>query len=86
MKLREAITTLIKDNNKTKAWVAEKMGYKSPSGVTNILATGNITLENLYKMCELFDYEISIQPKRKTGPRPNGQIVLEGTTAGGDAE
>ena len=77
MILKDAITQLVKDNNKTKRWVAEQLGYSNPSGITNMLARGNVNLETLNRICELFDYEVTIQPKRRTGQRPNGQIVLE---------
>lgn len=78
MNQKEAIEKLLKDNNKTKSWLAEKMGYALPTGVTNMLARGNVNLNTLYKICELLDYEITIQPKRKSGVRPNGQIIIEG--------
>lgn len=78
MQLREAVGKLLDDNNKTKSWLAEKLGYALPTGVTNMLARGNVNLNTLCKICDLLDYEITIQPRRKSGPRPNGQIILEG--------
>lgn len=78
MQQKDAIEKLLKDNNKTKGWLAEKLGYALPTGVYNMLARGNVNLNTLCRICELLDYEITIQPKRKSGPRPSGQIVLEG--------
>ena len=76
MNLKDAITQLCSDNNKTKRWLADQMGYHNPSAISNILARGNITLTTLSKICDLFEYEISIQPRRRSGQRPSGQIVL----------
>lgn len=77
MTQKETIEKLLKDNNKTKSWLAEKLGYALPTGVTNMLARGNITVDTLIKICNLLDYEVSIQPKRRAGSRPQGQIVIE---------
>lgn len=77
MTQKETIEKLLKDNNKTKSWLAEKLGYALPTGVTNMLARGNITVDTLIKICDLLDYEVSIQPKRRAGTRPQGQIVIE---------
>ena len=77
MEFKDAMKQLLKDNNKTQTWLSEKMGYTAPAGLARIMASGNPTLENLTKICELLDYEISIQPKRRAGSRPQGQIVIE---------
>lgn len=77
MNLMDAITKLVKDNNKSKRWLSERMGYKNASGISNMLMRGNATIETLLHMCELFDYELTIQPKRKSGSRPMGQIVID---------
>ncbi len=77
MKQKEAIKTLLKEKNTSQAALAEKMGYAHVSGVSQMLNRGNITVKTLYKICELMDYEITIQPKRKSGARPNGQITIE---------
>lgn len=77
MTVKEAIKTLLKDNKKSHLWLTEKMGYSSPAAISNILKRGNITIETLYKICEIMEYEITIQPKRRAGARPAGQIVME---------
>ena len=75
---KDAILTLLKENKKNQVWLSEKMGYSHPSGVGQMLQRGNITVDTLFQICELLDYEITIQPKRRAGARPHGQIVIEG--------
>lgn len=77
MKFKDAVLSMLKDNNKSQRWLAEKMGISAP-GVGQMLARDNATLNSLVKVCEILDYEVTIQPKRKSGARPQGQIVLEG--------
>lgn len=78
MKQREAIEQLLQDNNRNKAWLSDKMGYARPNAISQMLMRGNVTVDTLFQICELLDYEITIQPKRRAGSRPNGQIVIEG--------
>lgn len=78
MKQREAIEKLLKDNNKNKVWLSDSMGYTKSSAISMMLMRGNIMVDTLYQICQLFDYEITIQPKRRAGSRPSGQIVIEG--------
>jgi DNA-binding Xre family transcriptional regulator len=77
MKQTEVIEQILKDNNKNKSWLSDKMGI-GQTAVSNMLRRGNVTVDTLFQICELFDYEITIQPKRRAGSRPNGQIVVEG--------
>ena len=77
MKQADAIEQLLRDNNKNKVWLSEGMGIRS-NAVSNMLRRGNVTVDTLYQICELLDYEITIQPKRRAGSRPNGQIIVEG--------
>ena len=60
---KDAILTLLKENKKNQVWLSEKMGYSHPSGVGQMLQRGNITVDTLFQICELLDYEITIQPK-----------------------
>lgn len=78
MKLADAIEQLLKQNAKKKGWMAETLGWSSPSAVGNTLRRGNMTIETLLKLCDALGYEISVQPKRRAGSRPNGQIVIDG--------
>lgn len=73
----EAIETLLKDNNKRKTWLAEGLDV-GQTAISQMLSRGNITVDTLYQICELLEYEITIQPKRRQGNRPKGQIVIEG--------
>lgn len=77
MKQPEAIEKLLKDNAKKKIWLADQIGVKQNS-VSQMLKRGSITVDTLYKICEALEYEITIQPKRRQGMRPIGQIVIEG--------
>lgn len=78
MKQKEAVEALLKDNKKSKLWLSERMGYSKSTAISNMLARGNMTVDTLYRICELLDYEITIQPKRRAGARPTGQIIIEG--------
>lgn len=78
MLIKEAIKILLKDNNKTQTWLSDRMGYNKPTAIANMLSRGNLTLDTLFTICEILGYEVTIQPKHRTGPRPRGQIVLEG--------
>lgn len=80
MKYKDAIKTLLKTNNKNQTWLAEAMKYKRPNAVSEMLNSHKtITLDTLYRICEQLDYEITIQPKRRKGLRPVGQILIEGS-------
>lgn len=78
MKQREVIKQLLKDNNRNQVWLAQQLGYAKSNGISQMLKRGNITVDTLYKICEALDYEITIQPKRRAGKRPQNQLVIEG--------
>jgi DNA-binding Xre family transcriptional regulator len=78
VKQTSAIEQLLKDNNKNKIWLSEKLGYAGPSGISQMLMRGNITVETLCRICDALDYEVTVQPKRRVGVRPNGQIIIDG--------
>ena len=75
MTIRETIKALLKYKKITQTALAEKMGYASQSGIGQILQRGNMTVETLIKICDLLDYEVTIQPKR-AGRRPEGQFII----------
>lgn len=77
MTIKEAIKSLLKYKKTTQSALADKMGYASPSGIGQMLQRGNLTVETLIKICDLLDYEVSIQPKRG-GRRPEGQFIIDG--------
>ena len=74
---RDAIELLLKQEGKTKGWLADKLGVKQ-NAISQMLKRGNITVDTLYQICEILEYEITIQPSRKPGARPGKQIVIEG--------
>lgn len=74
---KKAIEKLLADNRKNKTWLSEGMGYKRPTAISNMLARGNMELDTICRICELLEYEVTIQPRRKSGSRPNGQIVID---------
>lgn len=78
MTQKEAIEQLLTYKGTTKSDLAKKMGYSKPTAISNMLARGNMTVDTLYQICELFNYEITIQPKGKPGSKPAGQIKIEG--------
>ena len=78
MRVNEAITQILKEKKQSKAMLSRKLGYPHDTAVNNILAKNNLTIDMLYTLCELLDYEITVQPKRTGGRRPEGQIVLDG--------
>ena len=82
MKVDEAIKAILKANGKSQTWLAEKVGYSSQSAISQMLGRGNINLNTLCVLLDALDYEITIQPKRRAGARPAGQVVLESKTEG----
>lgn len=79
MNQADAIRQLLENcGGKSKGWLAEKMGYKGVNAISQMLKRGNVTVDTLYQICQLCEYEITIQPKRKPGARPAGQILIEG--------
>jgi len=73
--IKETIKALLKYKKTTQTALAEKMGYAHPSAIGQILQRGNVTVETLVKICDLLDYEVTIQPKRG-GRRPEGQFII----------
>lgn len=80
MTIKKALIKLISDNNSTQTDLAMKLGYKRQSSISSLLFRGNLTVETLQKICNVYGYEITIQPKRIAGARPKGQIVFTDET------
>lgn len=80
MTIKAALLKLIADNNSTQTDLATRMGYKRQSAISMVLQRGNLTVETLQKICNVYGYEITIQPKRIAGARPKGQIVFTDET------
>ena len=72
-----AIKKLLKENGKSQAWMAERMGYAHQSGMGQMLNRGTgVTVITLCRICDIMGYEVTIQPRR-AGKRPEGQIVID---------
>ena len=78
MTQKEVIKEMLRVNNKTQKWLADALGCASIGSIASMLKLENITINNLYSICEALGYEIIVQPKNKRGIRPQGQLVLEG--------
>lgn len=78
MDFKNIVETMLKENNKSKRYLAEKMGV-SPQAINMMLKRGNATIETLCKVCEIMEYEVTVQPVRTRGARPVGQMTLEKT-------
>lgn len=75
MTSKEAILAALADKKVTQMRLAEKLGYKSQGGISNLLK-GSISCDNLIKVLSELDYEVVVQPKTQ-GKRKEGSIVLE---------
>ena len=63
MNIKDAIKKLIKDNNKSYASMAEMIGRKNATFVSNIVIRGNCNIDTLLEMTDALGYEIVIKPK-----------------------
>lgn len=63
MKLGEAINKLVKDNKKSHASLAELIGRKNPTFISNIVGRGNSNVATLLEITDALGYEIIIRPK-----------------------
>ena len=79
MVVGEALRKALKDSGHNQTWLADKMGYCGPSGISNIVWRNNLKVDTLIEICEILGYEATIQPKQKAGKRREGQIVLTGS-------
>lgn len=79
MNLKDAIKGMLKFRHKTQQELAEGVGVKGQSSISNALCRGNITVETLAKYCAVCGYEVVIQPSNTRGKRPEGQFVIDET-------
>ena len=86
MGLKEAIMEMLKFRSSNRAILCRKIGYKNQGTLETQLNRGDVKLSTFFKMCEAYDYEITIQPKGRKGSRPAGQIVIsyDGQSSDGD--
>ncbi len=62
--MKELINNIIKDNGIKKTFIAEQLNITKGS-FQNLLNKKNITLDDLKKICDVLDYEIEINIKKK---------------------
>ena len=75
MDFKDIVETMLKERKRSKRYLAEKMGV-TPQAINMMLKRDNATIDTLCKVCEILEYEVTIQPDRRSGARPNGQMVL----------
>ena len=63
MKFREAMNKLIKDNKKSHASLAELIGRKNPTFISNLVVRGNCNVDTLLEIADALGYELIIKPK-----------------------
>ena len=63
MKLSEAINKLVKDNKKSHASLAELIGRKTPTYISNICIRNNTNVNTLLEITDALGYEIILKPK-----------------------
>ena len=63
MNLKEALTKLFKDNNKSHAGMAELIGRKNPTFISNMVSRGSCNIDTLLEITDALGYEIVIKPK-----------------------
>lgn len=63
MKLGEAINKLVKDNKKSHASLAEMIGRKNPTFISNMVSRGNSNVATLLEITDALGYEIILRPK-----------------------
>lgn len=73
MTVSEIIKVIMANSHphKTMDVLADKMGYKSSSGVAERLKGDNMTVKKLYEFAEALDYEIILRPKTTKDMEPD---------------
>lgn len=62
--IKELINTIIKDNGIKKTFIAQQLDITKGS-FQNLLNKKNITLDDLKKICDILEYDIEINIKKK---------------------
>jgi DNA-binding phage protein len=63
MIFKEALNKLIKDNKKSHASLAELIGRKNPTFISNMVTRGNCNVDTLLEITDALGYELIIKPK-----------------------
>ncbi len=80
MKMKEAIRLAMRNQKTTQQQLADRIGVKSQSVISQRLRTDNSTIDTVLKMLDAIGYEMIIQEKKR-GRRAEGQIVIERSDA-----
>lgn len=81
MKINEAIKLAMKNQKTTQQQLADRIGAKSQSVISERLKMKNLSADTILEMLDAIGYELVIQEKKR-GRRSEGQIVIDR----GDAE
>lgn len=75
MKISEGIKLLFKRTGAKQGEVATKMGYASPTFISNAMARENLTVDLLIRMCNELNYEVVIRPNASS--KGAAEIILD---------
>ena len=67
MNFKDALNKLIKDNKKSHASLAEMIGRKNPTFISNMVSRGNCNIDTLLDIAEALEYDIVLKPKGNFG-------------------
>jgi hypothetical protein len=65
MKLGDAINKLVKDNKQSHASLAQLIGRKTPTYISNICIRSNTNVNTLLEITDALGYELIIRPINK---------------------
>lgn len=75
MEFRDAIKKILKDNGYSQTRMAEKMGYKNTSGLSEQLRNNNMSIKVLLKIVNELNYEIRLVPKGNLNKHTSREAV-----------
>jgi transcriptional regulator with XRE-family HTH domain len=75
MKVSEGIKLLFKRTGAKQGEVATKMGYASPTIISNAMARENLTVDLLIRICNELNYEVVIRPN--TASKGSSEIIFD---------
>lgn len=76
MKMNEALKIAMKNQKTTQQQLADRIGAKSQSVISERLKMENLSVNTVLEMLDAIGYEMIIQEKRR-GRRPEGQLIIE---------
>ena len=76
MKIGEAIRQAMKNQKTTQKQLADRIGAKSQSVISERLRMDNLSINTVIEILDGIGYEMVIQEKKR-GRRPEGQIIID---------